>query len=198
MTSGYFRYLILVPGLLLASAVAGCHKREEEVAAKKIRYTGPTMETQNLLMIVSDSAKLRIRLTSPLRQDFENGNQIYPKGVEITFLGEDGTTVVNTIKGNYGLFDKSTSLYTLRGNVRVTNVPKQQSMNTEEAFFDQNKALIYTKKETEIRVTTPTEVLTGRGLTANQDFSLYSILNPTGVFTLQNAPAANPAPAATR
>ncbi|WP_188557260.1 LPS export ABC transporter periplasmic protein LptC [Hymenobacter glacieicola] len=183
-------------GLLLAGPLAGCRKHADEVVAKKTTYTGPIMETENLLMIVSDSAKLRIRLTAPLRQDFENSNQLYPKGVKITFLGEDGQTVINTIVGNYGLYEKSKNLYTLRGNVRVTNVPKQQSMNTEEAFFDQTKALIYTKEQTEIRVTTPTEVLTGRGLTANQDFSRYDILNPTGIFTLQNAPAA--APAATR
>ncbi|MBX0291902.1 LPS export ABC transporter periplasmic protein LptC [Hymenobacter sp. HSC-4F20] len=196
MMQGHYHCLVL--GMLLSSALVGCHHRDEEVVAKKTTYTGPFMETRDLSMIVSDSAKLRVRLTSPLRQDFENSNQIYPKGVKITFLAEDGRTVVNTITGNYGLYEKNKNLYTLRGNVQVTNVPKQQSMNTEEAFFDQNKALIYTKKETEIRVTTPTEVLTGRGLTANQDFSLYSILDPTGVFTLQNAPKANPAPAATR
>lgn len=184
---------------LLVTTLAGCGKPEEEVAVKKTIYTGPTMETENLLMIMSDSAKLRIRLTSALRQDFENGNQIYPKGVKITFLDKDGQTVVNTIVGNYGLYEKAQNLYTLRGNVRVTNVPKQQTMNTEEAFYDQTKASIYTKKETEIRVTTPTEVLTGRGLTANQDFSRYSILTPTGVFTLQNAPtAATPAPGTNR
>ncbi|UPL49105.1 LPS export ABC transporter periplasmic protein LptC [Hymenobacter sublimis] len=180
-------------GLLLAGTLVGCRKQADEVVAKKTTYTGPIMETENLLMIVSDSAKLRIRLTAPLRQDFENSNQLYPKGVKITFLDEDGQTVVNTIVGNYGLYEKNTNLYTLRGNVRVTNVPQQQSMNTEEAFFDQTKALIYTKEQTEIRVTTPTEVLTGRGLTANQDFSRYDILNPTGIFTLKNAPAAAPA-----
>lgn len=183
---------------LLVGTLAGCGKQEEEPVVKKTTYTGPTMETENLLMIMSDSAKLRIRLTSALRQDFENGNQIYPKGVKITFLDKDGQTIVNTIDGNYGLYEKAKNLYTLRGNVRVTNVPKQQTMNTEEAFYDQTKASIYTKKETEIRVTTPTEVLTGRGLTANQDFSRYSILTPTGVFTLQNAPAATPAPGTNR
>lgn len=193
MMQGHYHRLAL--GILLSSALAGCHQREEEVVAKKTTYTGPFMETRDLSMIVSDSAKLRVRLTSPLRQDFENSNQIYPKGVKITFLGEDGSTVVNTITGNYGLFEKNKNLYTLRGNVQVTNVPKQQTMNTEEAFYDQSKASIYTREETEIRVTTPTEVMTGRGLKANQDFSLYSILTPTGVFTLQNAPTAATPPA---
>jgi LPS export ABC transporter protein LptC len=178
--------------LLAAGLLAGCRKAEE-VKVRQVDYKGPTIETENVLMLVSDSAKLRIRLTAPLEQQFESGDMIYPKGVKLTFLDGAGETVVNTITGRYGKFEKAKNLYTMRGDVRVTNVPKQQRMNTEEAFYDKTKASIYTKEQTEIRVTTPTEVLTGRGLTANQDFSLYRILNPTGVFTLQNAPTAAPA-----
>lgn len=182
--------LLFLPTLV--GVLASCQHEEAEVT-KKIKYSGPILETENLTMLVSDSARLRIRLSAPLEQDYENGNQRYPKGVKLTFLDHDGQTVVNTIVGNYGEFDKAKNLYTMRGKVKVANVPKQQKMDTEEAFFDQNKALIYTKEQTEIQVTTPTEVLTGRGLTANQDFSFYRILTPTGVFTLQNAPTTAPA-----
>ncbi|MDU0372196.1 LPS export ABC transporter periplasmic protein LptC [Hymenobacter endophyticus] len=179
--------------LLMATLLVNCQKAADEVPVKQVLYKGPTVETENVLMLVSDSARLRIRLTAPLEQQFESGDMIYPKGVKLTFLDDEGVTVVNTITGRYGKFDKAKNLYTMRGDVRVTNVPKQQRMNTEEAFYDKTKASIYTQEQTEIRVTTPTEVLTGRGLTANQDFSLYRILNPTGVFTLQNAPTAAPA-----
>jgi LPS export ABC transporter protein LptC len=188
----------LATGLGAALLLAGCRKSADEVVAKPIDYKGPTIETRNVLMLVSDSARLRVRLKTPLEQDFESGDRLYPEGVELTFMDAEGKTVINTITGKYGRFERNKSLYTLRGDVRVTNVPKQQRMNTEEAFYDQGKASIYTKPETEIRVTTPTEVLTGRGLTANQDFSRYRILTPTGVFTLQNAPTAGPAPAPTR
>ena len=180
-------------GLVVVLLLQGCHKDSEEVAVRKVEYKGPTLETDNVLMLVSDSAMLRIRLTAPLEQQFESGDIVYPKGVKLTFMDAKGQEVVNTITGHYGKFEKSKNLYTMRGDVRVANVPKQQRMNTEEAFYDKTKALIYTREQTEIRVTTPTEVLTGRGLTANQDFSLYKILNPTGVFTLQNAPTATPA-----
>ncbi|OWP63471.1 LPS export ABC transporter periplasmic protein LptC [Hymenobacter amundsenii] len=188
----------LATGLGAVLLLAGCRKSTDEVVAKPIDYKGPTIETRNVLMLVSDSARLRVRLKTPLEQDFESGDRLYPEGVELTFMDADGETIINTITGKYGRFERNKSLYTLRGDVRVTNVPKQQRMNTEEAFYDQNKASIYTKPETEIRVTTPTEVLTGRGLTANQDFSRYRILTPTGVFTLQNAPTAGPAPAPAR
>ncbi|MBT9392244.1 LPS export ABC transporter periplasmic protein LptC [Hymenobacter sp. NST-14] len=192
----YVRPLFQTWGLLLATALlaSACHPADEAAPVKAVDYKGPMLETENVLMLVSDSARLRVRLTAPLQQDYESGDSEYPKGVKLTFLDTDGETVINTITGKYGKFEKNKSLYTMRGDVRVANVPKQQRMNTEEAFYDQNKASIYTKEQTEIKVTTPTEVLTGRGLKANQDFSWYRILTPTGVFTLQDAPTAAPAP----
>lgn len=178
--------------VLVATALLGCQKQADEVT-KKIVYTGPILEVENVAMLVSDSARLRVRLKAPLQQDFENGNRLYPKGVDLTFMSQDGQKVVNTILANYGKYDKATNIYTVRGNVRVSNVEEQQRMNTEEAFFDQGKRIIYTAKETEVRVTTPTEILTGRGLTANQDFSRYTILKPTGIFNVNSA--TTPAPA---
>lgn len=179
---------------LLVLGLMSCQKQAEEVK-KQTPYAGPMLETTQVLTLMSDSAKLRLRLTAPLEQIYENGDQVYPKGVNLTFLGEDGKTVVNTITGKYGKLDKNKNLYTMRGDVRVTNVVKQQRMNTEEAFYDKSKATIYTEKDTEVRVTTPTESLTGRGLTANQDFSRYKILTPTGVFAVDQSGQAPAAPA---
>ncbi len=140
----------LATGLGAALLLAGCRKSADEAVAKPVDYKGPTIETRNVLMLVSDSARLRVRLKTPLEQDFESGDRLYPEGVELTFMDADGETVINTITGKYGRFERNKSLYTLRGDVRVTNVPKQQRMNTEEAFYDQSKASIYTKPETEI------------------------------------------------
>ncbi|NVO31525.1 LPS export ABC transporter periplasmic protein LptC [Hymenobacter lapidiphilus] len=190
MKSGQWLAGWLLMGPVLLSA--GCHKADE-VAAKPIDYQGPTVETRNVLLLYSDSARLRVRLKAPLEQGFESGDRVYPEGVALTFMDQEGETVANTITGKYGRYQRNQNLFTIRGDVRVTNVAKQQRMNTEEAFYDQNKASIYTKPETEIKVTTPTEVLTGRGLTANQDFSLYKILDPTGEFTVQEgSPVAAP------
>ena len=95
--------------------------------------------------------------------------------------------MLNTLRGNYGRFDKTKNLYFIRGDVRVSNVQKQQSMKTEEMYFDQSKQLIYNDTTQLVRIQTPTEILTGYGLTANQDFSRYTILKPQGVFTIDQA-----------
>jgi hypothetical protein len=73
--------------------------------------------------------------------------------------------------------------------VRVANVPQQQTLTTEELFYDKIKRKIYTDSAMFVRVQTPSEVLTGYGLTANEDFSRYSIRRPTGTFTLEQAKA---------
>lgn len=165
-------------------AAVACRK-EEPVDKKAVVYKGPLLETSNVLTFYSDSAKLQIKYTAPLEQQFESGDKLYPKGISVTFYSEGGTQVLNTLRGNYGKYDKNKNLYLIRGDVRVSNEQKRQSMKTEEMYFDQVAQRIYTDKF--VRIETQTEILTGTGMTANQDFSRYTILNPEGVFTIDQA-----------
>ncbi len=76
-------------------------------------------------MLMSDSAKLQIKLTAPLQQKFENGDDLYPKGLKVEFYSKSGA-IVNTLSGRYGKFDKAKNLYLVRNDVRVSNEEKQQ------------------------------------------------------------------------
>ncbi|UYZ58409.1 LPS export ABC transporter periplasmic protein LptC [Hymenobacter latericus] len=183
-------------GALLLGAALGLGSCQEKAAdpVKKVVYAGPTLETSNVTTLFSDSARLQVRLTAPLEQTFENGDLVYPKGMNIVFYAKDGTTVVNTLQGDYGKYTRAENVYFVRGDVRVRNEQKQQGMRSEELYYDRPKARIYTKKF--VRVETPTEILTGHGLEANEDFSRYKILKPEGVFTIEQgaspAGSANP------
>lgn len=180
--------------MLVALALAGCDKKGTTGPLQV--YTGPLMETTNVLTLVSDSAKLKFQLTAPLEQQFENGDIIWPKGMVLTFYSADGRKdIINTLKADYGKSDKGKNLYIMRGKVHVRNVPEQQNMDTEELFYDKTKQLIYTDSAMFVKVATPTEYLTGYGLKANQNFSRYKITRPTGVFA---APQAGITPAPVR
>lgn len=170
--------------VVLAGLLAGCEAKQEELA-QKTAYTGPLVESNNVLIIFSDSAKLQAKITAPLQQQFENGDMVFPKSLKITFYGDNGQRVINTLSGKYGKYDKNQNLFTVRGKVKVRNEEKRQQLKTEELFFNRQKGTIYTDKAMAVRVETDTEVLTGFGLQANQEFSRYKILNPTGVFTVQ-------------
>jgi hypothetical protein len=59
---------------------------------------------------------------------------------------------------------------------------KGERLNTEKLIWDQNRQLIYTDKF--VRITTPSEVLTGEGMESTQDFSDWTIKTPRGRFPL--------------
>jgi len=172
-------------GLLLVAALAGCQAKDKE--AKPVVYTGPLIETENVVTLLSDSARLHIRLTAPLEQRFENSDILYPKGVKVTFYDKPGKLIINTLVAKWGKFDNAQQLYIMRGAVKVANVPQQQALDTEELFYNRARQKIYTDSTMFVRVQTPTEVLTGYGLSANQDFSRYGIHKPKGVFSLAEA-----------
>jgi LPS export ABC transporter protein LptC len=149
---------------------------------KQKKYTGPIMETVNVQTLYSDSAQLKIKLNANLQQQYENGDAIYPKGLHLTFLEENGQ-VGSTLKANYGRYDKKSDAYMVRGNVVVNNFAKKQTLDTEELHWTKQKRQIHTDKFVKIR--TESEVLTGTGLVANQDFSRYKILKPAGIFSVK-------------
>jgi len=180
------RYLVVTA--LGALGLASCTGKDDE-AAKPIFYTGPLVETTNVETLVSDSARLQLRLTAPLEQQYENGDMLYRKSVKVQVYDKPGKVIVNTLDAKFGKLDKAKQLYIMRGDVRVANVPQQQTLRTEELFYDKLKRKIYTDTAMAVRVQTPTEVLTGFGLSANEDFSRYRILRPVGTFTVEQAKA---------
>ncbi|MGI4873733.1 MAG: LPS export ABC transporter periplasmic protein LptC [Janthinobacterium lividum] len=173
-----FRGGLVAAGLLASSLLACC--KQEKATIPTVVYQGPLLETENVVTLLSDSARLQIRLTAPLEQRFESNDLLYPKGVIVTFYNKPGTEVVNTLQANWGKYDATKQLYIMRGDVRVLNVPQQQRLFTEEAFYNRAQQKIYTDSSMLVRVKTPGDSIVGYGLTANQDFSRYSILRPVG------------------
>lgn len=148
---------------------------------KEVKYTGPMIENKNVLTLYSDSAALLIKMQAPVQQEFENGDGVFPKGIYLEFYEKPGQ-MSSTIKANYGKQERNKEMYLVRGNVVVNNILKGEKLETEELYWDKRKAEIFTDKF--VKITTPDEVLMGQGLRANQDFSKYKILKPTGIINL--------------
>lgn len=166
---------------LLALLVLGCGKDLKDPDQEK-KHIGPFRETANVLTLYSDSAKVLIRLQAPLQEDYENGDMVFPDGIDVEFY-EEGEVVTSTLRANYGKQERNKDLYLVRGNVIVENLQKKEKLETEELYWNKGKAQIYTDKF--VKITTPEEILMGHGLQANQDFSNYKIKKVTGVFSLK-------------
>jgi LPS export ABC transporter protein LptC len=145
-------------------------------------YTGPLISIKNVHTQYSDSAVLKVDLSAPIQNEFQNGDREFPEGVHLTFF-ENDSTVASTLKANYAKFIKIKNQYVVRGNVDIQNRRDKRSMKTEELYWDITHKKIFTDKFVVIQ--TPTQTIKGHGMDAAQDFSSYSIRKVTGIITLE-------------
>ncbi len=162
--------------LALMIALISCSDGQDQLDEVTV-YEGPFYEVEDLNLWYSDSAVVRLMVQAALMQEFENGDQEYPKGIYVEFYEKD-SVVSSTLQGDQAYYTKETNLYRALGNVKLISLKNKQKLSTEELFWDVDEGQVYTDKF--VIIETEDDVLHGEGLTAKQDFSSYRILKPTG------------------
>lgn len=126
----------------------------------------------NIFLIHSDSAIVRSEITAPSQLEYLNGNQEFPEGIEIKFFTKEGQ-LETTMRADRGFFMKNENLYRGEGNVQIKNLLKDQSLQSEEIFWDQAQKKIYTEKF--VTIQDKQTLFNGTGLQADDSFSVYSL-----------------------
>jgi len=140
-------------------------------------YAGPILRSENMNTAYLDSGKTKLRIEAPVRIEYLNGNQEYEKGILVTFYKTD-TVKQSYLKADFVHYNKQQDLYTAIGHVVLEDVIKHEKLNTEKLHWSRTEGRVFNNEFVEI--TTPTQILKGKGLTAKQDFSSYTILEPEG------------------
>ena len=174
MLKSFFCIIILV-------FLFSCSNSDQEIKDLE-EYMGPMQEAINIEILHSDSSVVIIKITAARQLIFLNGNQEYPNGIYIEFYSQDGS-LSTTLQGNKGSYDKKEDLYKVYGDVKIYSISKNQKLNTEELFWRPREEKVYTERF--VTIETDGEVITGEGLTANQDFTNYRITKPTGRISIQ-------------
>jgi LPS export ABC transporter protein LptC len=166
--------------LVFISMVSACFPERETPKEVEV-YNGPLMEVDNVQTLYSDSSVLRVKLKAPKEHELQNGDKVFPEGIYLEFFDDKGI-LNSTLTANSGRLIKETNLYQVTGNVVIKNLLEKEQLNTEELFWNPVDKKINTDKF--VRIQTPKEILTGEGLTANQDFTRYKILKPKAIFSV--------------
>ena len=183
------RNLLLLRHLLFP-AVLSCLLMacDEPKQTKKVEpFKGPIEEINDVKLLYSEAALLKVKLTTPKQFRYVNDNRKYPKPVSIIFDGPAGEEVT-TLQSDSGRYDKARDLYTVMGHVIVINKQKQEKLLTPELNWNPATKKVFTDKRVAVISQLTGEKLYGLGLDANQDFSQYSIRKPTGVFNVEGGP----------
>ena len=158
---------------------------EEPKQNKKTEgYTGPVEEINDVKLLYSEAAKLKVKMTTAKQFRYANDDRRYPKPVNIVFYSPSGAEIT-TIRSDSGKYDKAKDVYVVMGNVVVINKQKQEKLLTPELNWKPQTKKVFTDKRVTVLSQLTGEKLYGIGLDANQDFSQYSIRKPTGVFNVE-------------
>ena len=163
--------------------LGSCKEKKTELPLRY--YAGPLISTENLATTYLDSGNVRMTMKAPLQLEFADGNQEFPSGFTVEIY-EGRDQVKSRLKADFVHFDKVQDLYTATGHVFLEDLLKKESLKTEKLHWSRSEGRVFNNEYVEI--STPSQFLKGKGLTARQDFSSYTILEPEG--TILNADSA--------
>ena len=139
--------------------------------------------TDSVSTLISDSGITRYRIEAPQWLMYDRTNppyQEFPKGIYLEQFDAD-LTVQASLKADYAHYDETMQIWTLRGNVHALN-RKGEQFDTPRMFWNQKIHRVYS--DTTIHITREKSIIYGVGFDSNEEMSQYTILNPTGVFPI--------------
>tara|TARA_X000001036_G_C20679776_1_gene805459 strand:- start:1442 stop:2047 length:606 start_codon:yes stop_codon:yes gene_type:complete len=169
--------------ILMTLCIVGqtsCESRKE-LLNQEI-YNGPIMEMSNVNTMMTDSGKLILRLKAPKQLQFQNGDKSWTNGLILEYYSTPEKPIC-TFRSNFAHFNAKNNIYKGEGNVLVKNIETGDELNTELLFWSPAEEKFYT--DNFVTIISEGEVHTGKGLSANQDFSSYEILEPAGTIQIE-------------
>lgn len=135
--------------------------------------------SDSLTVIYTDSARVKFIIFG---QKVEKYNTEKPKtiindGLKVRFFDDEENNTA-TLTSIYGEIDEKTQAIVCKYDVVFANHEKDQTLFTEELQWDQKGKKVYTPGNVTIKQ--GDGYLYGKGMEANEDFSWYKIIYPTG------------------
>jgi len=141
----------------------------------------PIQEAVDFEIMQTDSGQMRYTLKAHKMLRFENEGETYaefPEGVKIVQYDEK-QNVTSTIRADYAKQFTKEDRWEAKNNVVITNV-EGDSLKTDHLILDQKTGKIFTEEYVEI--IRNDQIITGIGLTSDQNMKNWEIKKPKGVF----------------
>jgi LPS export ABC transporter protein LptC len=179
-------FKLIILSFIIAVALCSCQNSRSEIMALTKPKITPTQQGKGITMIYTDSAELKMVLKAGKMLTFEKNVKepftLLPDGVLVTFYNEEEKPETS-LKANYGIHYPARKRMEVKYNVEVVNKDGEK-LNTEHLIWDEAQKKIYS--DAFVKITTAKEIIMGKGLESNQDFTQYQIKEVTGTIQLNN------------
>lgn len=155
-----------------------CKEKEQNLVS--IAYDPevvPTMITDTVTTLISDSGITRYKLMADVWKVFDKAKEPYwffPEGIHLERFTPD-FSIEATVTADSAWYYSSKDLWRLKKNVHIENM-KGEVFDSDEVFWDQKQERVYSDKYIEIKRGV-TEIR-GYGFESNQAMTEYRIFRP--------------------
>jgi len=181
MSNVVSRIGLIIVSLAFVFAIQSCNHDLEIIYKIIDTEIEPDLTVNNIETLHFDSARLQVRMVSPLMKQFTSASkqrQEFPEGIQV-WLYEKSGEFRSEITANWAIHDIDDDIWEARGDVVVVNA-EGQKIETEQLFWDVGRAMIYSNVYTKITQTNGSE-FSGDSFESNQEFTEYRLNNTSRV-----------------
>ena len=166
---------VVITGCFFIYSCSNNYQEVQDLAKKKM----PVDRATQVESYLSQDGMVKAKLTAPvmIRSTLsDTPTTEFPNSLHVDFY--DSTQKIQSkLFAKYGLYYDNKRLVFLRDSVIIFNVTGD-TLRCEQLWWDQDRELIYTNVPVHIRK--PDESIDGTGLTADQNFTHWTIKNAKG------------------
>lgn len=168
---------VLMTVVVFLSVLSCAKKDDNRVPVEFDPETIPSMITDSVVTLISDSGITRYKLITDSWHIFDKAKDpfwFFPEGLYLERFDENHDIEATILADTAWNFTKK-KLWRLKGNVEITNMEGDE-FSSDELFWDQEKARVYSDKYIEIKK--GEMELKGYGFESNQEMTEYEIFRP--------------------
>ncbi len=179
-----YNWLKCVPILIVFGILFSCENDVKEVNALMNGKNEPVSKGKNVEFVYSEKSDVKIKITAPLMEEFGADASRYiemSEGVKVLFY-DSLLNISSTLTANYAIHRAGDRIMEAKDDVVVVN-DKGEMLNTDHLIWNEDSAKIYCNEQ--VKITTENQMIMGKGMVANQDFTDWKIFKITGIINVE-------------
>ena len=165
--------------------LSACGRKKNPVTdAITNRDSVPVMTTRDVSTYISDSGVVRYKIIADEWRVYDRldpSRWTFEEGIYLEKFNND-LSIEATIVADTAYYYDKIGLWQLYGNVRIHTI-KNEKIFTDKLFWSSETERIYS--DSHIRIEQQDQITEGIGFTANQNLTVWEILNTTGVYPIE-------------
>ncbi len=176
----------MTPAVLAVGVLFSCTSNKLDKVLKFSQLEiPPARSTTDVTYTYTDSGRVKNVLEAGRLDQYQTADSTYSKindGFALTFFDKSGK-FDGKLTARKGYIGPGNKIMIARDSVIFRN-KEGETLHTEELFWYQDSAKVYTDKF--VTIERKDDVIYGKGLTSNQNFTNYTIQQVTGEFYMQD------------